>query len=182
MEKVIVLLAEGFEEIEALGTYDILIRGGIHVELVSIYDYINVTGSHGISVKCTESIKNIEYSEYDAVILPGGMPGAKNLKENKLVIKLLKEFNENKKLIGAICAAPTVLKEAGIINDIKLTSYPSFSDEFNKEMYMEDEVVSCKNIITSRGPATFFSFALCILERLTNKENAEKIKASMLIH
>jgi protein deglycase len=122
------------------------------------------------------------FDEYDVIILPGGMPGAKNLKSDQGVIELIKKFYSEGKLIAAICAAPIVLQEAGIIDGKKITSYPEFKEEFKSSIYMEDSVVQDNNIITSRGPATALEFAYKIAENIENHENVIKTKISMLVN
>jgi 4-methyl-5(b-hydroxyethyl)-thiazole monophosphate biosynthesis len=124
MKKVAVLLADGFEEIEALTVVDVLRRANIHCDMVSIAS-LNVTGSHKIEVVADRIITE-NMNEYDMVVLPGGLPGATNLRDNQDVIALIKQFNnDSSKYIAAICAAPIVLEKAGIIERRSITSYPS---------------------------------------------------------
>lgn len=164
MKKVAVLLADGFEEIEALTVIDVVRRAGIHCDMVSI-SREEVTGSHNITVK-SDKILNDDLKSYDLIVLPGGMPGAKNLKENEKVIELVKYFNDNKKLIAAICAAPIVLGAANIVNNRNITSYPGYEEELKGSNYLEEIVVVDENIITSRGPATTLAFSYKIVEAL----------------
>ena len=183
MKKVAIILAEGFEEIEALATADILIRAGIKTDLISI-DKQEVIGVHGITVK-SDKIINYEIKEYDMIILPGGLPGATNLAENDLLIEIIKEFNKNEnKYIAAICASPaTVLSKAGIEKDRYITSYPAkeFEDLLKEANYVDELVVVDGNLITSRGPATTFLFAYKLVDIL-NKDNktSEELKEGML--
>lgn len=164
MKKVAVMLANGFEEIEALTVVDIIRRANITCDMFSISG-MEVKGAHDIVVKADKLISE-EVKEYDVIVLPGGMPGATNLRDNEEVIDLVKWFNDNKKIVAAICAAPIVLGKAGIIEGKKVTSYPGFEDELVKVSYLEDYVVVDGNIITSRGPATAMLFAYKILELL----------------
>lgn len=164
MQKVAVMLADGFEEVEALTVVDIVRRVGITCDMFSISGE-EVKGAHDIVVKADKLISD-EIKEYDVIVLPGGMPGATNLRDNEEVIKLVKYFNNNNKIIGAICAAPIILGKADIIEGKNVTSYPGFEKELSKGNYLEEHVVVDGNIITSRGPATAMLFAYKILELL----------------
>ena len=177
MKKVAVLLAEGFEEIEALTVVDIVRRAGITCDMVSIYK-IDVTGAHGIVVKADKCI-NDDLREYDLLVLPGGMPGARNLQNNQNVIDMVRYFNENNKIIGAICAAPIVLAKADIIKNKNITSYPGFDEELKGCIYKEDHIVVDGNIVTSRGPATAMAFSYKLLEML-GSDSYTDLKESMM--
>lgn len=167
MKKIAVILAEGFEEIEALTVVDIMRRAGENCNMVSIKE-LEVTGAHNIKVSADLLISD-EIKDYDLIVLPGGMPGSKHLKENQEVIELVKYFNNDNKLIGAICAAPIVLAEAGIVTGKNLTSYPGYEEELSSANYKtEERVVVDGNIITSRGPATAIEFSYKLLELLGN--------------
>lgn len=179
MKKVLVFLAEGFEEVEALTVVDVLRRAEVTCDLCSLKDEY-VRGAHDIIVKADKNILDEDIHSYDAIVLPGGMPGSLNLKGNLRVIELVKEFYANGKLVSAICAAPIVLEEAGIISGKNVTSYPGFCDKLGNCIYKEEEVVTDLNIITSRGPATALAFAYEILNKLGEKEKSEAIKESML--
>lgn len=176
MKKVCVLLANGFEEIEALTVVDVLRRANIECELASI-EKEYVTGAHNITVKADiliDDIKNV-----DMVILPGGMPGATNLRDDSRVINLIKHLLENNKKVAAICAAPIVLEKASVIDGECVTSYPGFENELKGANYKEDLVVVSGNIITSRGPATALEFAYTILKEL-GSDKAEILREEML--
>lgn len=179
MKKVIVLLANGFEEIEALATVDIIRRANLICDMVSIQEEILET-SHGMFVKADKTIGNIE-DDYDAIILPGGMPGAKNLKENDEVIKLIKKFNSEGKVIGAICAAPIVLYEAGILQGKDYTCYPGFEKDMVDCVYTGSMVQKSGNIITGKGPGAAFEFSFTILRELGYGTLLDSIKMGMLI-
>ena len=115
MKKAAVLLADGFEEIEALTAVDLLRRARIYVDTVSISDDYMVHGAHGINVQTEDLFEEVNFAEFDMIILPGGMPGTKNLEEHKGVLRVVKDFHENGKYIGAICAAPGILGAMGIL-------------------------------------------------------------------
>ncbi len=180
MKKVLVLLADGFEEIEALSVVDVLRRGNIVCELCSVEgEYVK--GTHNITIKSDSNISEINKDEYDVVVLPGGLPGADNLKSDK-VKELVLDFNDKEKIVAAICAAPETLEYFGILDDKKCTSYPGFIKDRSKVNYIEDQlVVVDKNIITSRGPATALVFALEILKVLGYKKEASDIKKGMMV-
>lgn len=177
MKRVAVLLAEGFEEIEALTVVDIMRRAKVNCDMVSL-EKLSVMGAHNIEVKCDKVISD-DIKEYDLIVMPGGMPGSVNLKNNEKVINAVKYFNENNKLMGVICAAPIVLAEADVISGRNITSYPGIKEELKGCNYKEDEVVIDGNIITSRGPATAMSFSYKLLEVL-GYDNYKEISKAML--
>lgn len=178
MKKVAVLLAEGFETIEALTVVDILRRAEVCCHTFSL-GKIDVCTSHNITVKADKNIDDKDIKDYDCIVLPGGMPGAKNLKEDPRVIQLIKDFNNDGKLICAICAGPIALAEAKIIEGKDVTCYPGFEDELGNCNYKEELVVSCGNIITGKGPAATIPFAFEILSNIA-PEKVEEIKSRML--
>ena len=178
MKKVCVLLAEGFEEIEALTVSDIMRRANLTCDLVSINSGNKVKSSHGVVVEADKIFDNS--MEYDLVVIPGGMPGAANLRDDERVIELIKKQNEAGKLIGAICAAPITLAKADIIEGKKITSYPGYEDELPNCEYLEEPVVVDGNIITSRGPATAMVFSYRLLEELGYEKEAKAISSGML--
>ncbi|OBR95043.1 MULTISPECIES: DJ-1 family glyoxalase III [Clostridium] len=182
MKKAIVLLARGFEEVEALTCVDVLRRGGVHCITCSINSEDDVMGTHEIHVKANGLLEKTDTDKYDALIIPGGMPGAANLRDSCEVIQVVKDFNNSKKIVAAICAGPIVLKKAGIIENKKVTSYPGYENDIAPVSYSEDVVVQDGNIITSRGPATAMHFAFKILENLADKDTLEKLKKDMLFN
>ncbi|MBV7271819.1 DJ-1 family glyoxalase III [Clostridium thailandense] len=181
MKKAIVLLAKGFEEVEALAVVDVLRRGGVHCITCSINGEEEILGSHSIHVKANNLLEKTDIDKYDALIIPGGMPGAASLRDSKKVIELVKKFNNEKKLLAAICAGPIVLAKADIISGKRITCYPGFENELGEITYCEDIVVQDDNIITSRGPATALYFGFKILENLADKETVENLKEAMMV-
>lgn len=179
MKKVAILLADGFEEGEALFVVDILRRAGMQGDIVSTMDGLQVTGSHNITT-IADRLLDKEMETYDMIVLPGGLPGATNLRDNKQVIALVESFNQQQKYIAAICAAPIVLQEAGVVNGKQVTSYPGekYESVFKDSIYKEDIVVVDGHIITSRGPATTFSFAYTLVDVLGG--NSQTLKEGML--
>ncbi|WP_040211143.1 DJ-1 family glyoxalase III [Clostridium polynesiense] len=181
MKSIIVMLAEGFEEIEALTVVDVMRRAGVKCNMCSLKGK-QVTGSHGIKVEADTDLNSSELVSYDGIVLPGGMPGAENLKNNLQVVELVKEYYSNGKIVAAICAAPIVLEKAGIIRGKKITSFPDFKEKLDNSIYNEDMVVEDENIITSRGPATALPFSYAILKKLGLNEEAENLYNSMLFN
>ncbi|WP_446897268.1 DJ-1 family glyoxalase III [Clostridium sp. LBM24168] len=182
MKNAVVLLADGFEEIEALTSVDILRRGDVNCVIASVDNNREKTSSRNTTVVTDEILKNIDSDKYDVVILPGGILGATNLRDNGDVVELVREFYSKGKFVAAICAAPIVLKKAGIIDGKKVTSNPNFKDELGKVDYREDLVVQDGNIITSRGAAMSIYFAFKILENITDKVTLERVEKSTLMN
>ena len=180
-----VLLADGYEEGESLFVVDILRRTGVACDSVSIEGEM-VRGCHDIYVKADRLISPDIYDDYDMVIIPGGMPGAANLRDCKMVADWVRKFAEEDKYVAAICAGPMVLKEAGIAEGRTLTSYPAdkYREMFAGSTYVDDSadmeqmVVTDGKLITSRGPATTFPFAFKLAEVLGG--NVEAVKQGIL--
>jgi len=184
MAAVLLPLAEGFEEVEAVGLIDVMRRGGIEVRIAYIDDRLShgkvVVGANGIGVKADTALKNIISDDFDMMVLPGGWGGTYALAENTRVIELVHEFKA-KKIIGAMCAAPFVLKKAGVLGN-DYTCYPGAKDEIDHPGYRDDvKVVSDGNVMTSQGPGTALCFGLTIVERLVGKESMQAVKDGMLL-
>ena len=180
-KKVLVILAEGFEEIEAVTPMDVLRRSGLEVIVAGLASRV-VTGAHGIRIEADVLLDQYQ-GQPDAVVLPGGMPGAKNLGESKKVKELIQDLNRQKKLIGAICASPAVvLTPTGVLSGKKATCYPGFEAQFSKDIYFSlDRVVVDQNITTSRGPGTALEFSLRLVEQLADSEAVRSLKEGMLV-
>ncbi|MCI5822124.1 MAG: DJ-1/PfpI family protein [Lachnospiraceae bacterium] len=172
MSKIAIFMAEGCEEIEGLAVVDILRRAKMEIDMVSISDSLSVKSSHGVVFQTDKLISQVDFSEYDGVVLPGGIPGTPNLGANPKVVETIKSFAEGGKLVAAICAAPSVLGENGLLQGKKATSYPGFAEKMKGCTYLEDKVVVDGNIITSRGMGTVIDFALTIVEYFKNHEEA----------
>ena len=175
-KKVFLFLAEGFEEVEALTPVDLLRRAGINCITVSISDKLEVTGSHGITIKADRIFDEKECIEGDAIILPGGMPGTINLSKHYGLKNVIIEYDKRKKLIAAICAAPTVLGEMGLLEGYKATCYPEFEDKLFGADVLTEKYVNDKNFVTSRGVGTSIPFALKIIEILEGEDTMNNIK------
>lgn len=180
MKKVVLFLAEGFEEIEAITIIDILRRAEIDVTTVSVTGDKTVTGAHHIPVVVDELFENVNYSEYDMIALPGGMPGAKNLNEHEGVKEQLKIF-ANEKHIAAICAAPMILGNMGLLKGKRATCYPGFEPELIEATVTKEPVTVDGNIVTGKGPAFAISFSLQLIETLVGKAARDEISNALLV-
>jgi 4-methyl-5(b-hydroxyethyl)-thiazole monophosphate biosynthesis len=179
MPKVLVPLAEGFEEIEALGVVDVLRRADIEVVIAGLLPG-PIKSSRRISVNPDTTIDSASADEFDMIILPGGQPGTDNLNADSRIHTLLADFSGQGKLIGAICAAPSILAGVGLLKGKQATSHPTYSTRLCGAIYEDSAVVSDGNIITSQGAGTTISFALAIVSRLINSATAEKIAKAMV--
>ena len=159
----VMILAPGFEELEAVGTADVLARLGITVTFAGL-DSIKITGSHNISIAAHHKLADLSVSDYDGVILPGGLPGSTNLLESELVIRWIKDMKNNGKITAAICAAPIVLAKAGVLTSGKFTMYPGFDSYLNGLQYTDALAERDGNVVTGKGPGAVFAFAAKIAE------------------
>lgn len=179
MAKILVPIANGFEEIEAISIIDICRRAGIEVVSAGVEDKI-LTGAHNIKIEMDKKITEVSSDDFDLIALPGGLPNAFTLAEDENVQRLLKEFKEKNKKIGAICAAPYALHTADVLSQ-NYTCYPSFEQKIRDSGYQNDkDVVSENNIITSKGPATATKFALEIVKTLKGEDIYNSVKAGLL--
>ncbi|MFH1800067.1 MAG: DJ-1 family glyoxalase III [Candidatus Omnitrophota bacterium] len=177
----LVILAEGFEEIEAIAPVDVLRRAGVRVTLAGV-NSLTVKSSRDMGVQADALLKDIKDLP-DAVILPGGLPGATNLAKSGEVARLVKQMSAAGKLVAAICAAPAiVLAPLGILDGKKATCYPGCEADFSgKAVHSKERVVVDGNIITSQGPGTALEFAFVIAARLVGQEMADTVRGKMLV-
>lgn len=180
MSKVAVLLADGFEEVEAMAIVDVLRRAEIDVVIAGLHAGV-VESARKVKVVPDTTIDAIRAEDFDMIVLPGGQPGSDNLNADERVKTLVREFCSRGKLAGAICAAPYVLAAAGVLEGKRVTAYPSYRDRLGNSRYEEEIVVEDGNVLTSRGPGTALCFGLAIVRRLKGKETAAAIKEGMLI-
>jgi len=179
MAKLLIPISEGFEEIETITLIDVCRRAKIEV-ITAATKSIETIGSHNITIKADTLIDEIKSDNFDMVILPGGLPNAYNLAEDKKVQALLQEMKQKEKLIGAICAAPYALHKAGVLNK-NYTCYPSFEQKIRVEGYsQESDVIIDEKVITSRGPGTAMTFALEVVKLLCGEEKYKTIKSGLL--
>lgn len=182
MSRVLVPLAEGFEEIEAVTVVDLLRRAGIEVHTASL-DGPRVTGSHGIAMMADIALDAAVACDYDMVVLPGGMPGAEHLKNDPRVTSLLRRFAAEGRYTAAICAAPSVLAHAGLLDERTATSFPGFlnADSAPGLRLRDDAVVVDGKVVTSRGPGTALEFGLALIELLEGVAAMERVRERLQI-
>lgn len=176
---VYVFFADGFEEVEAITPVDYLRRAGIPVETVGVFG-TEVTGAHNITIKCDRTMENVSESALpDMIVLPGGMPGVTNLAKSEKLLKIINLCFENNKFIAAICAAPTILAELGILKGKTATCFPSMANLMENTDYVNMPVVRDKNFITSRAAGSAEQFALELISVLKGKDCAQKIHSAI---
>lgn len=178
MSKVLVPLAQGCEEIEAVTVIDILRRAGVTVVSVGLDD-LPVLASRGVLLLPDTELDTALQDDFDMIVLPGGQPGANNLKADSRIITLLQKMAKQGKYIAAICAAPSVLATAGLLDDKQATSFPGALDPFQKVTQQDAAIVEDGKFITSRGPGTAMDFALTLIERLLGKTKREEVEAGL---
>ena len=177
---VYVHLATGFEEVEALTIVDVLRRGGIDVKTVSITGETMVMGTHGIPVQADTLFENADYEACEMIVLPGGMPGAANLGAHAGLTDRIREFAKAGKKVAAICAAPMVLADCGILQGKNATIYPGMEARLRDARPTGDNVTIDDNIITGKGPALAMEFALALLEELKGPAVRSEIAGGLL--
>lgn len=184
MKRSYLFLATGFEETEAIGTVDVLRRAGMDVKTVSITGDLAVAGAHGIVVEADYVMAEVDFSDSDWLILPGGLPGATNLFDcNPLTELLVKHYNEGKH-VAAICASPgVVLAPLGILKGHKATAYPGFDKALaeNGAIPTGTRAVIDGNVVTGNGPSSVFVFGIAIVEAALGKDKAREVADGMLM-
>ncbi|QGT79483.1 DJ-1 family protein [Guyparkeria halophila] len=179
--KALVILAPGFEDLEAITTIDILRRGGIQVENTALHED-EVTGSRGTTVVADTNLTLLDDSRvFDAIVLPGGQPGANNLAADKRVLKRLQDQSVAGRWIGAICAAPKVLAAANLLKGRRITHFPGALDanEAQGAEVTDEAVVVDGNLVTGRGPGVAMDFALALVEQLAGRETRDAVEAKL---
>lgn len=179
MSSALVLFAEGSEELEAITLVNILRRGGISVTLAGLSQGA-LRGSRGIVIVPDTTLDAVFNQDFDLVVLPGGQPGTRNLKADTRVLQLLQRFAAQGKLVAAICAAPSVLAEAGLLNGKQATCYPSCLEDYPQVQVQTSALVEDGKLITSRGPGTAMDFVLLLVERLTNASTRQTVAAALV--
>ena len=180
--KVLLAVGDGSEDMESVITYDVLVRGGASVTIASVMDSKDITCANGLGIETDGLIQDFEASEYDLIVLPGGMPGAEHLSKCETLIGMLRKQKESGKLYAAICASPAVVLETnGLLEGKKATAYPAFQPKLKDPSVVKSRVVIDGNCITSQGPGTSFDFGLTLVECLFGKAKAEEIKGPMVM-
>ncbi len=180
MKKVAVHLAEGFEEIEAITIIDVLRRADLDVTVVSVTGHELVSGAHQLQVKTDVLFESLNYNLVDMIVLPGGMPGADNLNSHEGLRKNILKFNQEGKPLGAICAAPLVFGQLGLLKGKRAVCYPGFENQLEGAEVMMEPVVKSGNITTGRGIGAALQFSLQLVEDLISKEKAQDLAKQML--
>lgn len=182
-KKVALFIENGSEELEFIAPLDIMRRANLEVDLISANNEDFITSSHNVKIIADKKINEVNnILDYDAIVIPGGMPGSTLLRDNKKIIEFYQTMYNSGKLVAAICAAPIVLSAAGITNDKEVTSYPGFDKEINYKNYNSNKaVVIDKNVITAQGPAVAILFGYEIVNYLLQDTTAEDVKQAMLV-
>ena len=180
MKRAVILFAEGYETVEALLVVDLLRRGGVEVTMASITEDEFVRSSHGVNVEMDAVLGEVDVLDYDAIILPGGMPGTLNLEKSADVQRAIDFCVENNKYIGAICAAPSILGHKGILNGKKATCYTGFETQLMGAQVSDEAVCTDGKIITSRGAGTAMEFAFELVKNLISAERRDILKESVI--
>jgi 4-methyl-5(b-hydroxyethyl)-thiazole monophosphate biosynthesis len=181
MIKAAIFIAPGFEEIEALTPADVLHRAGAEVELISITEDKSVTGVHGLTIVCDRVFEGKPIDAKDIIILPGGMPGARNLQHHVRLTDLIKKYYDEKKWIAAICAAPMILGEMGLLEGRKATCFPGFEHHLKKAHHYPAPSITDGHIITGRGIGAAMEFSIEIIANLYGPEKASELRDKMVV-
>ncbi|MDO8827636.1 DJ-1 family glyoxalase III [Methylophaga sp.] len=183
MATVLIPLAEGCEELEAVTLIDLLRRAEINVITASLTEHQQITASRGVRLVADTTLEQVMDDEFDMLVLPGGQPGTNNLDADPRIHGLIKRLHNGNKWIGAICAAPMVLAHAGLLNGRKVSCYPGVLEpaEWPAVQFSNDAVVCDKKVITSRGPGTAMAFALMIIEKLIDEATRNQVEAGLVI-
>jgi DJ-1 family protein len=177
--RVLIPLADGVEELEAVTLIDVLRRGGIDVVSVALGSELAVRGSRGVTLLADALWETLDIDSFDAITLPGGGEGTENLSDDPRIIETVQEFDNAGKFVTAICAAPTVLAQADILGDRRATCYPACA-EILGESYDDAPVIADGNIITSQGPGTAMLFALVLVRHFAGDETAHSVASGLL--
>ncbi|MCF8050583.1 MAG: DJ-1/PfpI family protein [Desulfobacterales bacterium] len=181
-KKVLVPIADGSEEIEAVCIIDVLRRAGAEVTVASVEKDLQITASRGVKIVADAKIDDCANEEFDLIVLPGGMPGAERLRDSEPLAALLRRQKESEKPYAAICAAPAVsLQPHGLLEGRKATAHPGFVDQLQDPSAAESRVVADGIVVTSRAPGTAIEFALALVALLFGEKKAEEVAGPMLV-
>jgi len=178
---VVVPLADGFEEVEAVSIIDVLRRAGIPVIVASVSGAESVRGAHGLDVGTDKPLTDVPATDVAMVALPGGMPGSVNLAESAVVLNLVRQVWKDGGLVAAICAAPLALHAAGILRGRRVTAYPSVRDKLTDAIYTDTNVERDGRLVTGKGPGVALAFSLALVAALGKDEAADQLREAMLV-
>lgn len=180
-KQVLIPLAQGCEELEAVTLIDLLVRAGINVVTASLDEQRIITASRGVQLIAQTTLSEVENTHFDLIVLPGGLPGATHLNESKLLHSMLNKAISSGQYVGAICAAPKVLVTAGLLDNKSATSFPGAIDQNPAEgmTYVDEPVVIDGQVITSKGPGTAMLFTLALIEKLAGTAVKESVAKSL---
>jgi len=179
MAKVFIPLADGFEDIEAVTVIDVLRRGGVEVLMAALGDTLEVTSAHGIAIKADALLEKVVDDDYDAIVLPGG-PGTPALEQDRVLVERLRRQKDEGKLLCAICAAPVILSNLGLVDpDLHMTCYPTCSLDLDRSC-ANVPVVGDANVITGQAPGSAMLFALVVLQALVGEVSAQKVARALV--
>lgn len=181
-KKILVPLADGFEMLEALSVVDVFRRAGVRVDMAAVGEDLQVTSSHEVRIFADKLLADCTEEDYDLIVLPGGIPGADNLKNSTLLAELLKKQNSEDRLYGAICASPAVvLEHHGLLEGKKATCHPLFVDQLRTREQAGEHVVIDQNCVTSKGAGTSIEFGLELLGILMGEEAKKEVAKGMAL-
>lgn len=180
MSKIGIFMADGCEEIEGLTVVDVARRAGIEITMISISGKKEVTSSHNVTFLADAEKEEVDYSKLDGIVLPGGMPGTLNLGKDETVCETIRAFAAEGKLVAAICAAPSVLGQEGLLQGRRATCHPGFEEKLTGAEFAAGQVVTDGNIITSRGMGTAIPFALEIVRYFQDDAAVDKIVEALV--
>lgn len=180
MKKVGIFLAQGFEETEALATIDLLRRAKVEVDMVSVTGEKYVVSTHGIAIGTDKLLSEVDFDSYDMLIMPGGMPGTRNLEACEELMAQVERFYAEGKYLAAICAAPIIYGHRGMLKDRDACCYPGYEGELTDAKVSEEPVCVDGNMITSRGVGTVIPFGLKLVEILAGKDESDRISKGIV--
>lgn len=177
-EKYMLILTDTFEEVEAITQVDFLRRATILIDMISITGTLKVTSNRGITVIADDLIENVNLDDYSGIIIPGGLPAAFNIRDDKRVLDIIRKFDSEKKLIAAICAGPSVLAKAGILSKKNATIFPGMEKELLDANFVDDAICVVDNIITARGAGLSLEFAYTLVRKIKGKVQEKQLRAA----
>ena len=176
-----ILLGAGFEEMEAVAPCDLLRRAGLEVRFCGIGG-TEITGSHGIVIRAEDTLETLDYEKMEMLVVPGGLRGVKTIRESEAALNLIRRTAADGRYLAAICAAPTILAELGLLAGKRATCYPDMQDRLGSDVAQNDSVVFADRIITARAAGSAYDFGLALIRVLKDSETAEKIAKGIVYH